>query len=115
MIFFRYTRFLERQNEILQGRIESLEARNQELIIKMFSKPGSTPFSEEKPTPKHHMTKSSNRASCSCGWIHVSEDPGELQNAIASHFREDISIQRGRRSWPQAKAALERASEGETK
>ena len=115
MIFFRYTRFLERQNEILQSRIESLESRNQELIIKMFGKPGSSPFSEEKPPIKHNMSKSSNRASCSCGWIHVSEDPGALQNAISSHFREEISIQRGRKSWPQAKAALERASEGEKK
>lgn len=115
MIFFRYTRFLERQNEVLQNRIEALESRNHELILKMFSKPGSSPFSEEKPTPKHNMTKSSSRASCSCGWIHVSEDPGALQNAISSHFREEISIQRGRKSWPQAKAALERASEEEKK
>jgi hypothetical protein len=110
-MIFGYTRFLERENDRLHARIEALELRNQELVIKMFSRPGSSPISDDKPAPKHLMTKGDNRASCSCGWVHVSEDPGVLQNAISSHFKDSTTAQRGRRSWPQAKAALERASE----
>jgi len=110
-MFFRYTRFLEKENKQLKVRIECLETRNQELVVKMFSRPGSYGSPDEKKQPGHSISRLENRASCSCGWVHVSEDPAVLQNAISSHYRDSISVQRGRKSWPQAKAALERASE----
>jgi hypothetical protein len=114
-MIFGYTKFLEREIERLNSRIESLEARNQELIIKMFSRPGSYQPTDEKPPQKHIMVKGDTKATCSCGWIHISDDPAILQTAISSHYRDATTIQRGRKSWPQAKAALERASSEEKK
>jgi hypothetical protein len=113
MIFFRYTRFLEGQVAHLQTRVEALEARNQELVLTLAPKLSTFIHEVEKTPPKHDIKKGETRATCSCGWIFNSDDPGVLQNAISSHYR-DGTIQRGRKSWPQAKAALEAAG-GENK
>lgn len=114
MIFFRYTRFLESENQHLKDRIESLETRNQELVIRMFD--GVSPLNLESPKPvgkAHSIETKDTRSSCSCGWTFVSEDPGVMQNAISSHYRDSTISMNRRKSWVTAKAALEGAAKGE--
>jgi hypothetical protein len=111
MWFFRYTSFLEEQNRLLNAKIESLETRNHDLVMGILSKSTVYPQTEVvKPESKHQMKKGESRADCSCGWHYISDDPGKLQTAILSHYRE-IPANRGRKNWPQVKAALEGASE----
>jgi hypothetical protein len=115
MWFFRYTAFLENQNKILNEKVEALENRNHALVLEILSKVSISALSApEKPEPKHKMEHLNNRANCSCGWTYVSEDPGQLQTAIVAHYRE-IPANRGRKTWAQARVALETAAEAETK
>ncbi len=111
-MFFRYTRFLEKENGYLKSRIESLEARNQELVLSMLSRDISSQISEPpKPQLKHTISRLQNKATCTCGWICTSEDPGTLQSEISAHYREGVVPFNRKKSWVHAKAALEGASE----
>jgi hypothetical protein len=112
VIFSRYTSFLERENDQLKQRIESLEQRNQELVLALANRPGGSGLLPPKVEKKHTITKSSDHASCSSGWIAHSGDPAILQQEIASHYRKNTS-QVSRRSWPQIKSMAEANSQGE--
>ena len=112
-MFWGYTKFLERQNEILNEKIEKLEARNQELLLAIISKTPASALaniSGETPEPKHKMSKGDTQAKCSCGWVYVSDDPGKLQTAITTHYR-DVRVSGGRKTWSQTRSRLEGAAE----
>jgi hypothetical protein len=102
MLWFksRYTTYLEEEVERLRAKVGQLEA---ELILAVRQGEISAP---------HNMNKTDTRATCSCGWLYDSDDPGKLQTAISSHYREKI-VHRGRKSWPQVKAMLETTSQKE--
>lgn len=114
MIFFRYTRFLEKENAQLKDRIEALEARNQELVLSLFNKVGvKVP---ERPQPKLHKIdkdEKNTKATCSCGWIAVSDDPVELQQKISDHYRQGIAPISKSKSWAKLRTELEAQAENE--
>jgi len=108
-MIFGYKGFLERENERLRERIDTLEARNQELLQYLYEK---IPVSQKKTeTPvQHQMKKGETQASCSCGWNTFSDDPVKLQQEISSHFRK-YAAPAGRKSWAQTKNILESAGD----
>lgn len=106
--------FLTQQNKRLEQRIVNLEELNLELSRSLFTKTPTAPSKEalaEKPPVKHVISKDENEttANCSCGWFFRSDDPGELQQQISSHYRASV-VSRGRKSWPQVKALVETAA-----
>jgi hypothetical protein len=56
---------------------------------------------------QHAITRRDDMASCSCGWSFHHDDPGVMQTAVSTHYR-DLTAQRGRKSWPVVKTALEK-------
>lgn len=114
MIFFPYTRFLEKQLDRLEEKNAQLEQRNQELVLAILEKTKISVTSQFAPsetsTEKHKIQKSETSASCSCGWNYYSSDPAELQQNISSHYRK-ISLPGGRKGWGQMKSILESGSE----
>lgn len=107
-MIFGYTRFLEDQVRRLWDKVESLEKRNQELVLALVTR---NPLPEEKVKPKHTMTKNETTAKCSCGWHVVTDDPVKLQQQITDHYRS-YAAPGGRKNWSQARAELE--AKGET-
>lgn len=116
-MIFGYTKFLEAEIERLNRRIEKLEDRNNELVIALSSKPQPRPQPAQDPTaskpPQKHSilnNEDGNEAHCTCGWMFKSDDPGELQQAVSSHYRASV-VAGGRKSWPQMKAVAEAEAE----
>lgn len=115
MSFFRYTSFLEEENRTLKQRIEHLEKQNQEIILAIYSR---SPILRESAgqdankTPEaHKITRiTENRVKCTCGWTVVNDDPAELQDNIAAHYRSTV-VAAGRKPWPQRKRELEHEAE----
>jgi hypothetical protein len=119
MRFFRYTALLEslnrdirKENVVLMNRINSLEARNQELVLALFNKIGiKVP---DKPEIKpHKIDKTDTSASCSCGWKAVLDDPVELQQKISEHYRQGVAPLGRTTSWSSARKVLETLGEDE--
>lgn len=102
-MIFGYTRFLEEQVRQLNGRVESLEKRNQELVLALVTR---TPLPEAKAAPKHTMSKGETQAKCTCGWHVVTDDPVKLQQEITNHYKS-YAAAGGRQNWATSRAKLE--------
>ena len=114
MIFFRYTMFLEKENEYLKQRVESLEARNQELVFALIPNQKITPITAKENIHTILSNDHGIKVTCACGWTASSDDPGVLQQEISSHFQQTV-VSRGRKSWSQVKNILETEAERKSK
>jgi hypothetical protein len=112
MSFFGYTKFLENENKDLKSRIESLEHRNHELVLALFTKASIVLPNPPKPQ-MHHITrgKDDKSAKCTCGWNCIQEDPAELQQKISDHYRNFTAPLGRASSWTSTRNSLE--SQGE--
>lgn len=110
MLKTAYSRYLEEQIRTKDAKIEALEKRNHELVLVLIEKtPAGAIFKPE--TPRHHISRGSNSAKCSCGWASASNDPGKLQDEIQNHFRSYSASAPVRKSWPQIRSLAESESE----
>ena len=110
--FSGYTKFIEKENEQLKLRIESLEARNQELVLALFTK-ASILLPNPPKAQKHIITHGDDNksAKCSCGWNFASTEPSEVQQSISNHYRSATAPLGRTVSWSTARQKLENQGE----